>query len=288
MSTHWPERSPLLAFLGVSFGGSILLSLAIGLSGGYESPFLWLAPLSMFVPALGVLAARITSGTSLGIGGSGLPLRWLAVALLALPLAIHAIALPGVVLLEGRIPWAAWLTPGPDGLFHTPPEQGWGTLTSAALAGRIAINAVAGLLFVSFLAFFEEIGWRAFLLPRLAGRLGVRRAAVASALIWALWHVPYALSGILHVDNVSPAALTLVHPLGTFGAGLFLAFLWFKTESLLLVSLAHGAFNNWGQYAFKFMKTSGERDLTLLVLVAVAVLAVGVGALARTRQLRLE
>jgi membrane protease YdiL (CAAX protease family) len=79
-------------------------------------------------------------------------------------------------------------------------------------------------------------------------------------------------------------ALALVQPAGTFGAGLFLAFLWFKTESILLVSLAHGALNNWGEYAFKFMKTSGERDFVLLMLVAAAMLAVGAGALARTRQ----
>jgi len=251
---------PPLVFLGVAFGGSILLSLVIGLSGGHRSPLIGLAPLSMFVPALGVLAARITSGVSLGMDGMRLPWRWLPAALLLLPLAIHAVALPGVFVLEGKLPWV----PGP--------APGW---------GRIAVNALAGLLIVSFLAFFEEIGWRAFMLPRLADRLGARRGAVASAMIWALWHIPYALSGVLHVDNVSPLALALVHPLGTFGAGLFLAFLWFKTGSLVLVSLAHGAFNNWGQYAFKFMKTSGEHDLTLLALVAAAVFAVGVGALAR-------
>jgi membrane protease YdiL (CAAX protease family) len=139
------------------------------------------------------------------------------------------------------------------------------------------------LIIVSFLAFFEEIGWRAFMLPRLAERLGMRRAAVASAIIWALWHVPYALSGISHVENVTPFALAIVRPVGTFGAGLFLAFLWFKTESILLVSLAHGAMNNWGQYAFKFMKTRSERDLVLLVLMAVAMLAVGASALVQTR-----
>ena len=61
--------SPLLVFLGVGFGGSIMLSLLIGLSGGYQSPLVWLAPLSMFVPALGVLVARIPLGAPLGIDG---------------------------------------------------------------------------------------------------------------------------------------------------------------------------------------------------------------------------
>ena len=216
----------------------------------------------MFVPAVGVLAAYVFSGASLDIEWKCLPWRWAPAALLLLPLAIHSVALPGVFLLEGKLPWVPNLALGP---------------------GYLAINALTGLIIVSFLAFFEEIGWRAFMLPRLAERLGMRRAAVASAIIWALWHVPYALSGISHVENVTPFALAIVQPVGTFGAGLFLAFLWFKTESILLVSLAHGAMNNWGQYAFKFMKTSSERDLVLLVLVAVAMLAVGAVALVQTR-----
>jgi uncharacterized protein len=253
----------VVVFLGVAFGGSILLSLAIGLSGGHRSSLIGLAPLTMFMPAFGVVVAHVVSWASLGIEWKRLPWRWLPVSLLLLPLAIHAVGLPGVFLLEGKLPWVPGLMPGP---------------------ARLAINALAGLILVSFLAFFEEIGWRAFMLPRLAARLGVRRAAVASAIIWALWHVPYALSGIQYVENVSPFALALIEPAGNIGAGLFLAFLWFKTESILLVSLAHGALNNWGEYAFKFMKTSGERDFVLLMLVAAAMLAVGAGALARTRQ----
>ncbi len=46
--------SPLLVFLGVAFGGSILLSLVIGLSGEHKSSLVGLAPLSMFVPTLGI------------------------------------------------------------------------------------------------------------------------------------------------------------------------------------------------------------------------------------------
>ena len=253
---------PLFVFLSVTFGGSILLSLMFGLSGGHESPLLWLAPLTMFMPALGVLATRITAGAPLGIDAAiHLPMRWLPAALLVLPLAIHAVVLPGIFILEGKLPWVAASWPHAAG------------------------KAVAGLLIVSFLAFFEEIGWRAFLFPRLASCFGMRRAAVLSAAIWALWHMPFSLSGALHVENVSRLQLAVIHPMGTFGAGLFLAFLWFRTGSLPLVSLAHGAFNDWGQYAFKFMNVSPRHDVTLLVLVALAALAVGAGALAQTQPL---
>jgi membrane protease YdiL (CAAX protease family) len=36
----------------------------------------------------------------------------------------------------------------------------------------------------------EELGWRAFLLPRLERRLSPRVAALVMAITWALWHLP--------------------------------------------------------------------------------------------------
>jgi hypothetical protein len=43
-------------------------------------------------------------------------------------------------------------------------------------------------------------------------------------------------------------------PVGEFGAGLVIGWFWMRTRSIWIVSLAHGALNDWGQYAFKFMK----------------------------------
>ena len=266
-------------FLGITVGGSIALSVLVGVSGGYRSPLAGLGWLTMFLPALGVLVVRLHSGIPVDGQRVRFSWRWLPVALLTLPLAIHAVALPGVEILEGRLPWVPWLTAQPDGLYHAPEQLGWGTLTLPALLGRIAVNAVVGLLVVSALAFFEEIGWRAFLLPRLVERMGVRRGLWVSALICAAWHVPFAISGIQHVENVSPLALAVTSVPGQIGAALFLGVLWLKTGSLPLVSLAHGALNNWGQYAFKFMSTSGERDQALFGLVNLALLLAGVGAL---------
>ena len=256
------RRREIAVFLVVAFGGSILLSLVIGLSGGSASSLLPLAPLTMFVPALAVLAVRKTTSARLDVDGMYLPLRGLPAVLFLLPFAIHAICLPGVFFLEGKLPWAA---------------VSW---------SHVVVNAIFGLVVVSFLAFFEEVGWRAFLLPRLAERFGMRWAAILGSAIWALWHIPYSLSGILHVENVSRLGLALDQALGTFGAGLFLALLWFRTGSLPLVSLAHGAFNHWGQLAFKYMKTGGQHDRTLLLLLTIATLAVGIGSLARLKEIR--
>ena len=43
-------------------------------------------------------------------------------------------------------------------------------------------------------------------------------------------------------------------PFGIMATGLVIGWLWLRTENVWLVSIAHGALNNWGQYAFKFMK----------------------------------
>jgi membrane protease YdiL (CAAX protease family) len=137
--------------------------------------------------------------------------------------------LPAVALIEGGLHWQDWLSPQSDGLYHTPQSRAWGNVTISGLVVHIAINALVGLAVVSFMAFFEEIGWRAWLLPRLRGRLGARRAVVAVAVLWALWHVPFELSGILHIEGVSPIKLALVMPTGTMAAGLILGWLWMRT-----------------------------------------------------------
>ena len=87
------------------------------------------------------------------------------------------------------------------------------------------VNAVVGLAANSFLAFFEEIGWRAWLLPRLRDRIGPRRAVVATAIIWGFWHVPFQLSGIQHIDGVSLMSLAITLPFGIMTAGLIIGWL---------------------------------------------------------------
>jgi membrane protease YdiL (CAAX protease family) len=203
------------------------------------------------------------------------------VALFLMPIVMHAVMLPTAAF-AGGLQWQDWLTPQADGLYHTPVSRGWGVLTATGLVGRMALNAVVGLIIVSILAFFEEVGWRAWLLPRLVSRMGARRGVVASALLWAFWHTPYALSGIQHVDGIPIALTAVIMPIGIVGAGLVIGWLWLRTESIWMVALAHGALNNWGQYAFKFIGGPGQLDDgVVLGAGGLALLAVGSLLLAR-------
>jgi membrane protease YdiL (CAAX protease family) len=149
-------------------------------------------------------------------------------------------------------------------------------LTPFGLATRIAINAITGVIVVSILALFEEIGWRGWLLPHLVEWGGRRRAVVICSAIWAVWHVPYALAGIQHLDGVAPGWAALGIPVGIFGSGLIIGWLWLRTESIWIVAIAHGALNNWGQYAFKFASGEGQPiDVLVLACGGLALTAVG-------------
>jgi CAAX protease family protein len=266
----------ILVFVGIAYALSIVLSLIIGLTGGYQSRLMGLGYLAMLIPTISVLITNCATHEKVrSMGWDRFPVRYLPVALLLMPVVLHAVMLPAAAF-AGGLRWQAWLTPQSDGLFHTPASRGWGVLTATGLVGRIMMNAVIGLVAVSILAFFEEVGWRAWLLPRLVPRMGARCAVVVCALIWAFWHTPYALSGIHHLDGV-PALLTaLILPIGVAGAGLVIGWLWMRTESIWMVALAHGALNNWGQYAFKFMEGPGGIDGALVLGAGgMALLAVG-------------
>ena len=252
------QRNYLTIFIAITFGLSIFLSLLIGLTGGHESKFIWLQFVTMAIPAFAVLImtnifkARIDEP-----GWNRFPIRWLPLALFLMPLLIHIVCLPLMAFLNaGSLPWLSWLNANKKELYHAPDNLGWGTITLGELVFRILFNAITGVIVVSLLAFLEEIGWRAWMLPRLIKRFEVKKGVFIGALIWALWHVPFMLSGILYLKDMPPYLLLLVYPFGIIGAGIVISWFWLKTKSIWIVSIAHGALNNWGQYAFKYMQDS--------------------------------
>lgn len=270
-------RSPLLAFLFMAYMLSIVLSLLIGLTGGYRSRWIGLGYVAMLIPTISLLLTNaVLRHKRRSMGWNRFPLPYLPLALFLMPFVLHAAMLPAASALD-VLRWQDWLTPRADGLYHTPAGLGWGVLTTAGLAGRIALNAIAGIVVVSLLALFEEVGWRAWLLPQLSAGMSERRAVVISSVLWAFWHIPYAVAGIQHIDDVPPTMTAFIIPVGIFGSGLVIGWLWFQTESVWIVAIAHGALNNWGQYAFKFMSAEGRpREAVVLGAGSLALIIVGV------------
>jgi membrane protease YdiL (CAAX protease family) len=232
----------------------------------------------MLLPAVSVLMTKAAVGEGQRVPGwDRFSLRYLPLALFLMPLVMHAVMLPTAAAV-GRLHWQDWLTPSADGLYYTPAVRAWGVLTTAGLVVRIAVSAIAGMMVASILALFEEIGWRGWLLPHLIGLTSKRRAVVISSAIWAAWHVPYGLAGIQRLDGVPTGWTALVLPLGIFGSGLVIGWLWLRTNSLWIAASAHGSLNNWGQYAFKFVSGEGQ-PIDSLVLASGSLALIALGAI---------
>jgi membrane protease YdiL (CAAX protease family) len=87
----------------------------------------------------------------------------------------------------------------------------------------------------------EEIGWRGYALPRLAGAIGFRAAGVILGMIWALWHLPLFL--IQGTDSTAQPFVTFF--LAVTAVSVAMTWLYLKTNgSLLLAMVMHAAINN--------------------------------------------
>jgi membrane protease YdiL (CAAX protease family) len=87
----------------------------------------------------------------------------------------------------------------------------------------------------------EEIGWRGFMLERLADRFGFARASLMVGVIWAAWHLPmFLIPGGDMVGQSFPVFVLAVTALSVA-----MAWLYSRTGgSLLLAMIMHAAINN--------------------------------------------
>jgi membrane protease YdiL (CAAX protease family) len=87
----------------------------------------------------------------------------------------------------------------------------------------------------------EEIGWRAYALPRLAARFGLGRASLLLGVIWGCWHLPQ--FSIPEADTYGQSFG--VYVLQVTALSVAFAWLWSRTNgSILLPMLLHAAINN--------------------------------------------
>ena len=103
----------------------------------------------------------------------------------------------------------------------------------------VEVFAIQMLLAVLFAGLGEELGWRGFMLPRLAERNSFFLASVLVGLAWLAWHLPaYVLFGKGDDDPFLPFA-TIVIPFS-----IMLTWTYYRPgESLLFPILLHGSIN---------------------------------------------
>jgi membrane protease YdiL (CAAX protease family) len=154
-------RNSLLVYLILTFGVSSIFY--VRSLGGAALETLAL-PL-MWTPGLAAIVTRLTFDRTLaGMGWRLGPWRYLGLA------AVVPIAYCLVIYVP------VWMT----GLGSYKPGY------LSMVAPLLPLALVQGLV----LALGEEIGWRGFLVPTVAGALGFGWAGIGVGIVWALWHVP--------------------------------------------------------------------------------------------------
>lgn len=172
----------------------------------------------------------------------------------------------------------------------------WGVGWGAFIVPDQLFGFVVPLWVVPFLALFlivtnsftvslgEELGWRGYLLPNLIP-LGAWPAAVISGFLWGVWHLPFILLTDQYHAGQNMWITVPLFLLATTTAGLFLAYLRLRTDSVWPASIAHSAHNAFWALGAAF--TASESPLSEYmagdagILISVGYAVIGVFLLIR-------
>lgn len=95
------------------------------------------------------------------------------------------------------------------------------------------------------LAFGEEVGWRAYLLPLLVKKFGVKCGIMLDGVLWGIVHAPLVYFGVNYAGNYvgSPWTGMLMMIVFATSVGILLSYLTWKTKSIFPACICHGAIN---------------------------------------------
>lgn len=265
-----------LWYVGSLFLLTYALDVVVYWQGGLKNPqvFMTLVGLQMLLPAAVAIVFRKwiskegfrASGLGLGrkryylIGGA-LVLGWLAAS----------------YLLSAATPWLQVDTQlaKAQAMIATIVEQTGKPFpmeTSAFVGAMFFQTAILGAILGLPAYFGEEYGWRGYLLPKLM-ELGKTKAILMHGVVWGLWHAPVIAMG--HNYPGYPVAGILWMTVFCVLMGTVLAWLFYASGSVWVVSVAHGLINQGNSYVSGFLVSSMNPLLAGAAgLVGLAVLAV--------------
>ncbi len=113
----------------------------------------------------------------------------------------------------------------------------------SALLPILSLQLMIAALIVTPILLGEEFGWRGYLQVRLLGDRPLL-AAVATGVIWSLWHLPIILRGYNFPDQ--PIMGMFVFTISAIMLSIIFGWLLMKTDSIWSASLAHAATNGVG------------------------------------------
>ena len=184
----------------------IYIVLAFGLAWGYEfifigNGFVWdmkdpdsvklisLVSLGMLAPAIAHILTRVFTKEGFKPAGKDSMMLGIKLSDGKWKVFLFAILIPLVYSASSDL----LLCLTTRGLFDTNVLPDSGMPNSMALL--IPVGALFNGVVVSFAAFGEEFGWRAYMMPKLRSLMGRYPALIAGGIIWGLWHAPLTCVG---------------------------------------------------------------------------------------------
>jgi membrane protease YdiL (CAAX protease family) len=155
----------------------------------------------------------------------------------------------------------------------------WGApAPTAAQLGAWASLAVllVGFIINPFGGAWEELGWRGYALPRLQARHSPLIASLILGLLWAAWHLPMFITGLIPWPN----ALVVI--------GLTVVFSWLfnhTSGSVLIAFLFHAALDAVGEWYIPLFQGADRVRIYWLMTVVMGVAAAAIMILERDRWL---
>lgn len=96
--------------------------------------------------------------------------------------------------------------------------------------------------FFVYVAFFgEEYGWRYYLQPLMQKKFGVRGGVLLLGVVWGLWHLPVDL---FYYTQDSQILMILAQQITCITLGIFLAYVYMKTDNIWVPVVLHYLNNN--------------------------------------------
>ncbi len=241
------EKKRIWLFIALAFGltwvPGLILTLAGMRYGDALSGFYLMA--CMLIPALASLLARAFTKEGFGMMGWGLGAKnggwkWYLAAFFGPTLCMLLGAVAYFLIFPGRF------DPSGGAMKAALSQAG---IAEAQIPLVMGVQLIQGLLLGPIInvpfTLGEELGWRSYLLPKLAGLCGQRKAILLSGLVWGLWHAPMIAMGHNYGTGYWgwPVLGILAMVVFCLAMGSFAAFLTFHTGSVWPAAMAHSGLN---------------------------------------------
>lgn len=256
MEKNEMTRKQFAIYMIVAFGLAWILEIIASVfsNNGNQMVFAVILMITMFIPFLGVVAARIP------LKGMG----WIPRLKGKIRYIFFALWIPALLSIIGGVLFFAFFPDAFDSEFLTLYSmlKETGALEQFEAQGitipmYLMITSFAAVTYIPFINMFvalgEEVGWRGVLYPCLKEKLGDTKGRIIGGVIWGAWHWPIMIfAGYEYGKEYigAPVLGPIVFCIATVMMGILLDYVYEKTETIWLPSLMHGAINAFTIFAY--------------------------------------